>query len=468
MIKYLTNNSIVLLSILASFYLFLFANERGFEIVWILPLVFGLCYPLLYKVVKNNKLLLFFPAFITVAFLRYVVNPFLLCYTDNYFPPVMSISPQASSLYTAVYLMSYELVFCSLLIYFLFRKKDFEDGKMPNLVLPKSYLIYVIFILFTCLLVALNSNIIYFFSFGVWGMDDFELSSLSPIAQMAIMFTITSKFILFWFLLSVIKKRYDQSNWPFVWKLLGFIVTLVLGFIYYGGNRAQFLFSLITHLYIFIIFFPSLKKIVITVSLLLGLIVLSFMTDQRNYHDYYSHEKGVKKKSLAYAQMTSLYFGGVTNVAVGVEMADKYSEINKGYQLFKDVTLPIVGLNKLIYYDNKESTNTLFNRVFFNSKNNVSQILPSIAHGYFYGGLVFCVLIDFIQLLFVFYLTILLKKANRMEFVFIFNIVLFRFSLMFGQNIIQQLNGITMQLILPICVYWLNNKFSLLKSENTK
>lgn len=459
MIKQLINYSIIFLSFLVAFYLFLFVEEKGFEFICVLPLVFGLCYPFLHKSVENNKMLLFFPAFIVVAFLRYVVNPFLLCYTKNYFGQVMNHYPPMNSLHVATYLMSYELIACSFFILFFFRRRANEFEKKPDLVLTNSYLFYVTFILLALVFIVLNPNVIYFFSFGVWGMNDFELSSISPFAQLTIMFAITAKFVLFWVLLSAIKKQHDQSKWPSVWKFMGFIVTFVLGFIYYGGNRAQFLFSLITHLYIFIILFPNFKKIVITISVVLGMIVLSFITDQRNYSDYYSHEKGVKKSALEYAQLTSLYFGGITNVALGVEMVDQYSDINKGYQLFKDVSLPIVGLNKLISFDDRESTNTLFNRVFFNSKWNTSQILPSIAQGNFYGGPVLCVLIDFIQLFFVFYLTILLKKTNRLELVFIFNVVLFRFSLMFGQNIIQQINGIAMQFVLPMSVYWMNNRF---------
>lgn len=463
-IKKAINVSAYSLSFFATLYILLFVNEKGFEFLCLLPLTFGVCYYLLSKTFKNSTLILFYACFTGVSFLRYVVGPFLLCFTNDYYGRLMHAHPSISSLHIATYLMIYELIVCSSVVYFLSKKVAVIRNSSENLILPKSYFVYTTFVILTCLLVFFNPQVLFFFSFAVWGMNRIDISQLSPIAQVTIMLAISAKFILFWVLLSIVKAKYDKSKSGF-WAIGGFIITLIFGFIYYGGNRAQFLFSLITSLYLFSLFFPKLKNFVIVLSIIAGIVVLSFITDQRKYTDTYFYEKGIKNKVLNISQTITAYFGGLTNVAFGVEMAEQYTDRNKVEQLAKDVILPIVGLNKIIRFEDREISNTLFNYVFFQSKKNISQILPSIAHGYYLGGLVLCVVIDIIQLLFVFFLVFLLKKTRRMELVFLFNIVLFRFSLMFGQNISQQINGIAMQLVIPICVFWLNNHILLTKKN---
>ena len=459
-VKQFVKYSIILLSFITALYLLLCVDEEGFEYIYLLPLTFCVCYLFLHKAVEKIKLILFFPCFAGVAFLRYVAGPFLLCYSNDYYGKIMYAHPSIFGLHSATFLMIYELIVCTFLIYFFSKKNDGYTDNSSHLILPQSYFVYIVFIFIAAAFVFLNPSVIFFFSFGVWGMKDVELSQLSPIAQTAIMLAICAKFVLFWVLLSIIKHKHDVSTIPFVWKSCGVVITLIFGFIYYGGNRAQFLFSLITSFYLFILFFPSLKKVVVPLLLIFGTIVFTFITDQRNYFDYYSYEKGTKNKVLNTSQTITAYFGGLTNVAIGVDMATKFADKNKGAQLFKDVFLPIVGLNKIIPFEDRVTTNALYNYVFFNSNKNVSQILPSIAHGYFYGGFVFCILFDVIQLFFVFLLASLLKKTCRMELVFVFNIILLRFSILLGQNITQQINGIAMQLMLPICVFWLNNRLT--------
>ena len=465
LIKLIAKILLFSMSFCATIYLLLSVDEEGFEYVWLLPLSFGLCFFLLCEAIERGRLILFYSFFTGVSFLRYVLGPFLLCYSNDYYGKIMYAHPSIFALHTATYLMVFELIACSLFIYLLSKKNSSMHNPSDDLILPRSYFVYICFIFLALLFVLFNPKILLFFSFGIWGMNEIDISTLTPIAQITIMLAISGKFILFWILLSAIKNQHDKSNFKFVWVTLAFIVTFLLGFIYYGGNRAQFLFSLITSFYLFALFFPKLKGFIIITSLFFGTIVISFITDQRNYFDYYSYEKGGKNIVLNTSQAITAYLGGLTNVAIGVDMTERYSDRNKVEQLVKDIILPIVGLNKIIPFENKEMSNTLFNYTFFNSRNNYSQILPSIAHGYFLGGMFFSVIIDFVQLLFVFYLIFLLKRTHRMELVFIFNIVLFRFSLMFGQNITQQINGIAMQLMLPMSVYWLNNRFSLTRKE---
>ena len=53
---------------------------------------------------------------------------------------------------------------------------------------------------------------------------------------------------------------------------------------------------------------------------------------------------------------------------------------------------------------------------------------------------------------------------KRVELIYLLNIVIMRLGILFGQNITQQINGLSMQLMLPIIVYYLNNKMVYRKS----
>lgn len=458
------NIALKISSIFSFAYLLLNTDEPGFEFVFTLPIVFLLCYLFLREFVEFNTNVLFFPFFIGVSFLRYVVGPFLLCFSGVFFGENIAYHLSVESIRISIFLMNYELVICSIVLCFLFNKnKKICKVESNQILLPQTYFFYMFFVVVTLLFVLVNPESLMFFSIAVWGMNGIDPSSFSTLAQITIMLMICSKFILFWVILCKIKERYDVSNFPLAWEILGFVVTCFFGSVYYGINRAQFLFSLITSFLIFILLFPRTKKIVVVFATILGIFICSYMTEQRNYFDAYSYEKGARAKILNASQTIASYFGGVGNVAVGVDMSSVYAADATFTQLMKDVLLPIVGLNKIVVFDNRMTSNNLFNYVFFNSKTNTSQILPSIAHGYFFFGPVFCILLDVIQLMFVFLLMKILAKTRRMELLFLVNVVLCRFSLMFGQNITQQINGIAMQMVLPLVVFFINDRISLVR-----
>jgi len=460
--------SIELLCFFVVLYTLCMPKPEGLLWLFLLPFTFALIFPILYKISWSSKNSLFFIAFSCVSFLRYVVEPFLHVFTNDYSGPRIRITIHSNSWFVAIFLMVYELVITAIVLYVFLNKMKKKQKLIVNQVsngtqytLVGKYTIYNILFLVTAVAVLMYPDALSYFSFLNFGMQGVDLSELTTMTQITIMLLVTSKLLGFPVLISIIKKKHDKSPNKFFYEFLAFIITILSGATYYGGNRAQFLFSIIYSVYVFLVLFPKHKKLVLTSTVVLGIFILLFMTEERNYGEVYTNTTGFKRTILEFLDTINQYFGGLTNVATSVQLKAHFTDKQNIFQLIKDCLIPIVGINKLIPFNDLLISNTFFNYIFFNGTRNVTQILPSIGHGYFIFGFAFAPILDVIQLIIAYKLYTILNKTNRIELVYIFNIVLMRFSLMFGQNITQQINGLSMQLMLPIIVYAINNKFVL-------
>lgn len=464
---------LILLSFFSSIYIYDNVSKPGFEMMWILPLTFMLCTHMLINKCYTIKNTLFFVAFTIIAFLRYVAGPALLVITDDYFGQILRSRPSIDALQTAAWLMSYELVVCTLVfVFFPFKPIDKFNREVPgqktnDYILPKRTGIYILLTLSVIVLAILFPRSLQFFSFATFGMNMIDLSSLNVLEQGTIMLLICARFFLFIVIISYLKKqsdKFDGRNRTI--DFLGIVITLVFGVIYYGGNRAQFIFIFACTVYVYLKLFPKNKSAIYTISAVMLMFVLTFMTDERGYYDYYSKYSGVEKFLFNASETIASYFGGITNVAVSIDMKAEFAHKIGVTQFLKDLTVPIVGINNLINFPDRVMTNELFNYQFFASTKNVTQILPSIGHGYFFFGFAGAPIIDIVQLLIVRKLYFIQEKTNRIELVYLFNVVILRFAIIFGQNISQQINGLSMQLMLPIVIFYLNEKISLRSKAN--
>lgn len=459
---------VIICSVLVCIFLANSDVKNNYELLWLLPLTFCLCAPKLLNITFNTKKTLFFYGFVIVSALRYVAGPLLMVLSGEYVGEMVKTTVSAQDIKISIVLMVYELIVCTVfLVLFPFDKQSKKEIDSPetDIALPQRTGIYMMFFMVTLVAVVLFPNSLSFFSFGTFGMREIELSDMSFFEQATIMLLICSKLLVFTTILSAIKKRERLYKANIILDVLGLAVTLFFGLIYYGGNRAQFIFSFVCSIYIYTLIFPKNKKIIYACSAIIIIPVIIFMTQQRNYFDYYSSYSGGKNYLLNLSQTVTAYFGGQGNVAVSVKMASQYSGFNTISQFFKDLTVPLVGINKILPLGDGRITNSFFNMTFFKTIEGTSQILPSIGHGYFFFGLLGAPIIDVIQLIIVRNLYALQQKNNRIEMIYLFNIVILRFSLMFGQNISQQMNGLSMQLMLPAIVYYFNNKITVRSND---
>ena len=447
-------------------------EQSGFELLWILPVTFACCFHVLLKCVLTSKNTLFYYVFIAAAMVRYVVGPFLHVYTGEYIDRYAKSIPASDTLTKAICLMAYELLVCTVFLWFMMKrekKQEIRGGKMHvrHIIMPKRTWLYVLFVVVTGVMMVMFPDALMYFSFFTFSslasVD--MLSTFGLMTQITIMLMITAKYLVFIMVIGYLHKKYERARtYKALIEFCAYIFALLCGVTYYGSNRIQFLINLICSIYIFFLLFSKNRKKYFLVSALCGVVVLLYMTEQRGYGDNYYYESGFKKTLFSLNQMIMEYLGGVDHVAIAIEMRDNYADYRSIGQLIRDFMVPVVGINKILGFHNGMIANNLFNFQFFAHTNNVTQILPSIGHGFFYLGFLLAPMVDVFQLWIVLRLIKIHNTKQQIELIFLINIVIIRLGLMFGHNISQQMNGFSMQLMLPMIVYFFN-RVLILKKE---
>ena len=145
-------NIIVFILCNISFIYIVYFNENSnYKYIYILPLIFEICY--IFLISKNISYFReFIITFSLIGFIRYVIVPVTITYNGGYNgrSPQM---PSEQSFDLAIFLMIYELIVCSICIYFFSRKmKKYRqngqniEGITNNTIKgPKSIMIYIIF-----------------------------------------------------------------------------------------------------------------------------------------------------------------------------------------------------------------------------------------------------------------------------------------------------------------------------------
>jgi chromate transport protein ChrA len=464
------------ISLLVAIYILFSVDYAGFNILWILPLSYSIS-SILYL---NRSMFISIPwfriSFNAVFFLRFVVSPFIMVLTNNYHG-VSNYKPTPNQVHLAILLMVYELIVCTLTIYILDLKKKNKSTKISitkdcfknlknNIVLVQKKDFYIVFILVTVILLMVNPNTLQYFTLIIprgsgLGMN---LGKTSIIAEATIMSLIVSKALLFLILMSKIKEKHDK-NGKYRYVLFAIIVVLLNSSIYYGQNRSQFLFSAIASLYVFILLFPTKKKVVILWLILSFMIIIPLMSQARNPYDYFYYESGMRKTLLESQRKITEYFGGVTNVSIGLETANIFPDNRNLLNLVYDIIRPIVGVNIIVSNLNIPYSNVLFNYTYYQF-DFVSVIFPTIAQGYFYFGFFLAPLIEIFLIIIAIKIESIARETNRIEYLFIFVSSLLRLGTMAGANLNLQMNDLSMQIMVPILIIWINNRISLRSKYN--
>ena len=219
-----------------------------------------------------------------------------------------------------------------------------------------------------------------------------------------------------------------------------------------------FICTFVSAIYLYRIIFGGINKLTLVIISVVGLLVFILLTEARNYYNYHGTLSGIDYYLHSIKSLLNAYLGGVTNVGVAINTVEAYGSNATFSSLIIDLLRPIVGLNKILPVRDGVLSNSYFNYVFFGNDAVISQIMPMIGNGYYYFGNVFAPLGN-IGVLFI---LALLERARsntmRIELVYIFMTFTMRLSMMMGINLIIVNNECSMQVLLPLLIYWLNNK----------
>ena len=429
------------------FYVFICNSFNKYNYLFLLPLVFLFCYQIFLKKFLFEKFSFFRISFITVLFLRYVVLPFLIVFA-NYDNIVSSYKPSISQTNFAILLMIYELVVYSIFIWFIpkIKKNNNKNKKLMNNINYKN-VIFVLFCIIAILLLFLTPSVIHYYNF-ISVSESLNSLTFSTMEEITILFTTCAKGLIFLMLLDRFSTIYKKHNNK-IYYYLGLIITIINSCIYYGSNRSTFIFIAIASFATFYSFYRKGLKQMVIILCSIVFVILPIITAYRNYYDYYSQFSGIERTLISSQGKINEYFGGINNVAVGIETSNVFPEKRNLLNLAFDFARPIIGLNIFLKNLNMDYSNLYFNYCYHQS-NLVSVIFPTISQGYFYFGFIGAPLLG----LFLIILALKLEKycldLTNPFYIYFFTPSLLRLGTLTGPNINIQMNDLSLKILAPL------------------
>lgn len=462
--KYLhTFNIIILtLSIISLIYICIQNSNEKYNLLFLLPFTFIFLDVIYLNKIIYKRNIIFRLVYFVVEFLRCCVSPSLMVYNNEFDSIVSRYIPTNQDVTLAIICICIELIVSTTILYIWDHSKNKvnKSFNFRNIELPNKIDFYVFFIIVSLLLSIVFPEAYKQFHFFIFSGDELNIlkGDSSVFLEITIMCLIVSKSLIYILFMSHLNIKYKKSKLK-RYIYVSFLITVFNASIYNGGNRSQFIFTVIASVIIFLSFYPSYTKQVIYPSMLLVILVISFIYDSRNYYDYYASLKGVTYVTHTIQSNLDAYFGGVNLTAVGIATKSFMGQNATFFNFLYDCIRPIVGVNILVRGFNMHWSNVFYNAVAGQGKRS-ALIFPAVAQGFFYFDIFGCFIIPSVLLIAALSLEKMMNKENRIEIVYIFILVLIRMGTLSGINITIAFNEISFQLLLFTLVYLLNNKIS--------
>ena len=461
--KFLIDLIVTFSSIFCFIFVYTNNSDSGYKLMFLFPILFLFCFFLVYRKIIYKKFRIFLSSYTLISYFRYVLMPFFVV-SSGYYGGRSAVTPSTDSFILASILMLYELIFVTIVIaiFEIIYKKNGEERKYEkNIILPSKKIVYILFVVLTIGLTILFPQALNMFSFIVPKMSGLDYLKSLPTNLAIVTYTLfTSKFLIFILLMSFLYKKFKLHNSRY-YRVLALIVTIFNICIFYGLNRSDLLIPACASIYIYMKLFKDknvLKYIVI------GLVVISIISAMGESRNIY---KISNDKMVNAADMMQSYLGGVYNVAISIETKDYFPGVSSITRVFFDTFRPFIGFNILLKNSNISNTNAFFNRrIYFND--HTAQIVPMIGHGYIHFGIIFAPILEIFVIWLAYFLEKEIIKTSRIELLYLFSICLIRMGFFMGQNIGNIANELSMNLVLFLIIYFINNKISLRRLKNVE
>ena len=448
-------------SIISTILIALNINDYEYRMLWLLPLSYLVFFSFFfYKVIKKNNHI-FLYTFWAISFLRYVILP-LFIVLGVYYSGRSSNPPATGSIESAIFLMSYELLISYLFIYFLYIFKEriylskdifISSNKKKDIQFSKTNFIYVIFFVIVIVLIIISPNSIRNVNFLVPN-ESFERSFSAEgfLYAISVYGILIAKNLVFLMIMVFLRKKNNNKR-NFLWIALALLFVIINTSIYYGASRSDIIINGIVSIMTFFICFPKLKKLPLLIFFIFFIsIIVSGVSSVRqiDYSKYVDFHH--------YADLLSIYLGGPYNVAMALETPIYFPEVSSFTVFFYDMFRPIIGIGYFLKNLPYHYSVYYFNyRIFSGSYN--SQILPMIGQGYIFFGYIFSPIFSIFFIWIAYKLSKNIEKSNNLELTYFFSLVCVRLGFMMGQSGINQLNSLSLNLVLFILLYWTNKYF---------
>jgi len=434
-------------------------KEPGYEFLFFLPISYAICFVLVLSKANYRRFRIFHIVFSAVTFGRYVVLPFMIV-VSNYYGGRSIIPPSQNSINKGLFLMMYELLAASMFIYIMEKRQRYISTKKNILIdnkkdiklnMKRSNFIYLVFGLFFLCLGILNPIVFDTLNFLIptSNPNDYNFNLLENLIIYGILIF---KHLVFLLVIFSIYKRYQ--NKPKVKHLLfASCIALLNISIYFGTNRSDIIVSGIVS---FIVLYSLFGKRIRTLITCMIIILVIIITGVSSFRQSTSISKGTSQL-VDFTDTLQVYLGGPYNVSIALETKEMFPESKQLEVLFFDIFRPMIGVNILVKNLPIEYSNIYFNRRLWIGIDRRSQIIPMIGQGNLFFGSIFSPILTIVFIWLAYYLEKKVVNSKRLELYYFINLSYARLGFMMGQNTMNMINDLSMNLFLFLILYSINN-----------
>lgn len=425
-------------------------KDPGYFWMFLMPITYVVMFVMIYRQRVASEKPIFFMVLLVVCFFRYVVLPLLLTSTGSY-GGRSSVPPSADSFNASIFLICYEGLAIAIAINMWERHRHGNWNRYSrsrNVRLTQK--VYTSLPFFYVLSLLALSSLLLYVSPVARSLVNFvepvsisfrDVFSYSMTDNLISNFFIISKQIFFVSLLVWVARKYEKSR-------SGMLLFVVLGLvllnsvIYVGKSRVDILICAIASLLIATHLFGSRMKAVAVFVLFFVSVLIVYVTSAREV---------VTTSASALVNFTDIvqvYTGGIYNVAIGLETKEWFPEAGSISVLFFDIFRPMVGVNYLI-----KDLDILYSNIYFNERMWVyidrrSQIIPMVAQGNLFFGYVLAPVLSVLFVSLYYFLETIIKTTRYIEVRYFLLLVTMRLGFMVGQNTMNIVNDISVNLFL--------------------
>ncbi|MDU2149171.1 MAG: hypothetical protein E7E58_14340 [Paeniclostridium sordellii] len=442
-----------------SIYIFFKTNHSGYEKLFLLPLVYLICFKFILSRVLFRELNVFILIFFAISFSRFVILPFMIV-ISCYYGGRSAMPPTHHSYDLALIIMMYELIVSSIFIYVLDKKERGIFSKNKYLSINKKNYIYWLFGIIIVLISILDIRIIKSFNFIIPKEDAVRsFSDFSIIQSLSVYGLLITKQIVFVMIAYNLSKKYELTkSKKYIYLVL--LVAMMNILIYFGTNRSDVIMTaIVSSLTLYKLFGKGVKKGIFILCIVL-VVTISGISAYRSGASI----SGNSSKIIDFTDKLQVYLGGPYNVAIAIETKEMFPQANKVEVLLFDIFRPMLGVNMLVKNLPVKYSNMYFNERIWLSIDRRSQIIPMVGQGNLFFGAMLSPILTLIFIRLAYYLNRKIKDCNRVEIFYFLNLSIARMGFMMGQNTMNMINDLSMNLFLFLIIYWINNIVSKIKT----
>lgn len=428
----------------------------------ILPVMFLFCY-CLFLIQSLRKKSIVAIVYIFLALIRYVIAPLFSVISGQY-NGISYIMLSDGAITTAIFLMSYEILVCSIIIFFYTRSSYLNAKKClceENIKLKGNKQIYIIFMVVALLLFLYSSRYVRIVNFFVLPTNDGRVGDITS-TGLVLLRQIILTAVIFAFLccINYFRCKYNQTN-KTKYVYYSIAVGLINISIIVGERRSLQIYTAFISIYVLVKLFTNHKKKIIVMlgSCALAVLILMSVYKFSNAFLYGSYSSALQsnkidiKESSEYLQ---IYYYGPQNVGITVDIADHQS--NTLLRIPFDFARSTLGLNFFVK-GAMTTTSDVFNEYIYGKPMESGHLVSGVGYGYIYLGFVLAPIFVCLNIIVAFAIEKRMKLTSSLEMTYIWGYVLMRFCMNIYGSTPPLINITTIMLFTSGLLYFVARMF---------